>query len=854
VTEEAGPLSEAGPISVAQEAMFYQCLLNPNARSYHETISIRKNGELDLACFEAAFNEILRRHASWRSTFEVSHGQPVQVAHEPAWLHLPLVDLSGLGEDAEHHAVRLVAEASSVPYDLRRGPLLRPRLMKFADHHRLYLAMHHLIFDVVSVHRVVLPELVAIYDAFCEGRSSPLPELETTYADYAAWEQEWIAGARATQRLEHWRTRLESAPSLSLPLDRRRAATPRLAGATTSLRVDAKTVSGLRALGQGAGATLFQTLAAAWALVLARSSGQDDVVFATAADLRQRPEFESVVGCSISPLVLRVDLSGDPSFFDLVVRTRNEVLDGLDHLVPFERIVRDLEAPRPSGANPIYQTMVVLEPPIATPHPDWAVHLMESTVVDAVGVTKLDLELGLDERWDGSIEGRLIYDRDLFDKETADDLVGDWLGVISAALADPTVAISALMRADQTDRRRIADWNATTTPLVATSVPELIAAQARRRPDAPAVWDGEHQLSYGQLVEQAARTARRLQDAGLGCGEVVALCARPSVELVASALGVLQAGAAYLLLDPDLGPECLERVVEEAAVALVYADPVLASRLTGTAAPIHDGGDEPGVTAPVEPPAAPCCIQYPDPTSGERSGYSLSQRAVVGLCTGLTADLGIGPADTVLVLAETLRCASAIELWMPLSAGARVVLAPAALADDGAALSELISAERVSFLHASATRWQRLVDTGLRAARGLGALSGAVGLTEELADAICERSRALFVGFGGPEVTGYAAWGPVDRTTPLTIGRPRVNNRAYVVDERKNPLPVGTVGELLFAGDGVATPHPPDFAAVERAVLEPGGDGRAVATGFRARWRRDGSLELVPPPVERPDR
>jgi non-ribosomal peptide synthetase component F len=856
VSATPGAVETPPPISVAQEAMWIAGQLAPNQISYNETISIRKDGPCNLAALRGAFGELVRRHAAWRSTFDVVAGQPVQVLHAPPYLELPVLDLSHLRfEEAERHAVAVVAEMSRVPYDLRRGPLLRPRLVKLSDeHHRLYLAMHHLIFDGVSVYRVVLPELVALYDAFDDGRPSPLAEPATSYADYARWEQEWIGSPRVVRRLEHWRTRLAGTPALSLPVDFRRSPTPRLRSALVPLVIAEATVTRLRAIGPSVGATLFQVLASTWALLLGRYSGSDDVVFATAADLRQRPEFESVVGCSLTPLVVRVGLEGDPSFADLIVRVRNELLDGLDNLVPFERLVRGLSVESEPGANPIYQTMIVLEPPMVAPDPAWSVHQMESEIGDAVGNAKLDLELGLDERPEGMIDGRLIYDRDLFTHSSAERMVEHWLALLEEVAADPARRTAKLLGPTAADDRTLAEWNATVQHRPAIRVEDLVDAQAARDADAPAVSAGGQVLTYGQLCQRADQTARRLRAAGLGDGAVIALCSAPSAELVISILGVLKAGAAYLLLDPGCSSDELDFMVADSGAAAVYADPALAARLTGQSTPILTLA-EPGNGAGSARAAGHegfdsiCCVQYCRAGNRRPRRVPMSHAAVVNLATDLAADIGLGDADTVLVHPDSVFRSSVFDLWGPLSVGAALVIAAEGAIDDGAALSRVITAERVSFLHATPERWQALIDTGLRASRGLVALNGGGDLDERLAEAILGRARVLFNAHGTAETTLYATVARVELGRPVAIGRPIANTRAHVLDHRHHPVPIGVVGELAIAGQPVAwwCDNAGRRSSTHTFVDDPSGSGKAYLTGRQARWRGDGQLELVTP-------
>jgi non-ribosomal peptide synthetase component F len=770
----APPSSDsAAPLSVAQEALWYRAMLAPTALTYNEAISIRKDGPLDTGALRRAFNAIVSRHAAWHTTFDTVNGEPVQVLGPVPTFELPLLDLSELSrEQAERRATELVAEAARVPYDVRRGPLLRPRLIRFpGDQYRLYLAMHHLIFDGVSLTRVVLPELTALYEAARTGGGDPLPEVSADYAEFARWEQAWVDQPRLERRREHWRRRLHTAPALSLALDHPRPPASESLGGALGLSVPAQTVERLRRVGQEAGGTLFQALAAVWALLLANHAGQDDVVFAVAADMRHRPEFQSLVGCAITPLVLRLDLNGDPSFGDLVVRTRNELLDGLDNVMPFERLIRDLH-PDAHGANPIYQTMLVLEPATVAPDPAWSLHQMDAPLADAVGAAKLDLELQLDEEIAGGLAGRLIYDRQLFERSTAARLLDHWLALVEAAAADPGAPISRLSALAPGERQQLAEWNATHTELHHAPVHELVSERVRRQPQAIAISDGEAGISYGELDRRSDQRTRPMAATG-----------GPSGQLIVDALAALKAGGAL--------------------------------RLTA---------------------------------AGGRN-VEITHAAAANEVMALAAELGITPADTILVLPSALARDAVSTLWTGLIAGARIVLARDDIAGDGARLRRLIRAEEVTFLQASPREWEALIDSGLRSVRGLRALCGGGeggSLSPELAERILERCRVLWNGYAAAETSGYATLGQVEAHRPVTIGRPLANTRTYVIDAHGRPVPVGVPGELLIAGEGVATGYADGDDDGQRFIADPFGAGRALRTGERVRRRVDGQVELAP--------
>jgi hypothetical protein len=443
------PGRDQAPLSVAQEAMWYSTRLHPRRLAYNETVPIVKTGPLDVEALRQTLRELIRRHESLRTRLPVVDGRPTQVIGEVPDLDLAVIDLSHLGADeAEREALARVGQVSSRPYDLRNGPLLRTLLFRFPEEeHRLYLAIHHLAFDGVSLVRVLMPELAVIYEAFSEGRPSPLPEPPVRYVDYARWEQQWITTPKAERRLSYWVDRLSAHPSLVLPLDHERPEEPRRGGGAVPLSLPVDQTERLRLLGREADATLFQVLAAGWSLLLSHCAGQEDIVFSTAADLRQRPELQSVFGCCLTSLVLQVEVTGDLAFTDLVRRTRNDLLDGLGKIVPFERVVRRLPPPPEThSGNPIYSTMIVLEPAPERPDSDWALQLIEPKVIDATGVFKLDLELEFHEEADGSVIGQLLYDRDLFERSTAASFVAHFETICAAVAADPTVLVADVPR------------------------------------------------------------------------------------------------------------------------------------------------------------------------------------------------------------------------------------------------------------------------------------------------------------------------------------------------------------------------------------------------------------------------
>ena len=624
---QAGP----APLAVVQEHLWHSSRLAPENPVYNEVIVIHKDGPFDAGALRAAFTELIRRHHIWRSSYSVVDGEPMQITHPAGPVELPVLDLSWTGRgEAELEAGRLAAEQARRPFDMANGPLLRPLLVRIAaDHHRLYLALHHMIFDGFSVYRVVLPELVALYDDAVAGRRPSLPEPAIQYEDYAAWSRRASQGDDLTRRLEYWHRRLDGAPALELPLDRPRPSRRAFRGAMERMRIPSSVADGLRAVSRDTGGTLFQTMAAALAVLLQRYSGQDDVVFATTVDQRVRPELEAMVGYCLTPLVLRADLGDDPPFTELLRNTRRNLLDGIDNTVPFDALVRELRPPRHPGANPIFQVTLMLEPPMAFTDPSWGLDLIDASLGNAMGHAKFDLSIELDERPDGGIHGRLIYDRDLFDEATAKGMVEHWDALLRGIVADPTQPISELPLLTEAERhRQLVEWNATDAEYPRDRcLHELVVEQVRRTPHAVAVSDRRGRLTFAELDDQAGRLASHLRDLGIGPDGLVGICMDRSTDMLVALLGVLKAGGAFVPLQPDQPRERLLLMLGEARPGVVITTAQARAMLPETAAHllVLDAARQTWMSSP--PVVTSGCRPTTSRTSSSRRGRPGRQKA-----------------------------------------------------------------------------------------------------------------------------------------------------------------------------------------------------------------------------------
>ena len=764
--------SGPAPLSIVLEQVWYFSQLEPDNPVYNEAVSIRKEGQFDVTAFRAAFNEIVRRHEIWRSTFEVLDGEPVQVVHPaPTW-ELPVVDLSAMpAAECEAEAVRMAGEEARRPYDLARGPLLRPLLIRFTEHHhRLYLALPHLLFDGVSLYRIILPELVTLYDRFRAGEEPSLPEPPIQYADYSTLSREHGAGPDFARRIDYWRRRLDGASTLQLPLDHPRPSRRRFRGAVKRMRISKELADGLRSLSRTSGATLFQVLTAAFTVLLHRYSGQEDIVFGTISDLRNRRELEQMVGYCLTPLVVRVDVQEDLSFIELLGRVRGELLEGLSHLVPFERLVRELQPSRDPSLNPIFQAMLILEPAMAAVDPDWSLHQMEAEVSNAIGNAKLDLTLELDERLEGHLDGRLIYNTDLFDAGTIERLGQHFLRLLSEIIANPDCPIDELPWLEEGERSELLEgWNETEAHIPNRRLEQIIADQAARTPDRVAVVFGSTSLTYSELDARSTRLASKLQALGVASGELVGICLERSERLLVALLGVLKAGGAYVPIDPAFPAERQQFMLDDADVRVLVTEESLVDGLPSHSAAVlcldrepleNDSGRRLQPTGDANDLAY---VIYTSGSTGQPKGVEITHRSVVNLIAHMRERPGIGPDDVLANVTTPAFDLSVPDWYLPLSTGARLVIVPREATLDGVDLGDWLARTGATFMQATPTTWQLLVDAGWKGNPALKIVCGGEALPRALAQELVSRGASLWHMYGPTETTVWSSVLRADR-------------------------------------------------------------------------------------------
>ncbi|MEV5884235.1 non-ribosomal peptide synthase/polyketide synthase [Streptomyces sp. NPDC052020] len=841
------------PLSFAQQRLWFLDRLRPGDARYNSAVALRLTGALDRDALGRALDTVVARHEALRTTFEEGEdGRPVQRVHAPGPVPLPVRDTAPPKTEAA------LLDEYARPFDLRTGPLLRALLLRESDRaHVLLLTAHHIVTDGWSM-GVVLEELCTAYDALAHGEPVRLPPVETQYPDFAVWQREQLSRERMERELAHWTERLRGAVPPELPLDRPRRGEESGAGAVHTFTVPAGVTARLRALAAEQHTTLFTSLAAACQALLARWSGQADTTVGSLTPGRSRTDLERAVGFFASTVVLRTPVETGDSFRALLTAAADTVNDAFAHGdTPFERLVEAVGASREAGRNPLFDVMVLLHPaPPAAP----ALRDLATAPV-AVPRQAATFDLSVEFVPDGErLTGLLEYRTDLIDTDTAHRMADQLQRLLAGVAAEPDRPLGTLPLLSGADVRRVTrDWNDTARPVPATLVPRLFEERAARTPHATALVAGGERLDYATLNARANRLAHHLIARGAGPERLVALRLPRTADMITGILAVWKAGAAYLPLDLALPEDRVRHLLDDARPALVLDEAAL--RAVPGAGPRTDPADPGPDTDPTDAdrrapldPGHPAYVIHTSGSTGRPKGVAVAHRSLANLLAahreGFVAEAGGGPLNVALTASFSFD--TSLEGVLLMADGHPLHLVDETTRLDAAALVEYVVEHRVDFLDLTPSYLRQLLPAGL--------------LTDER-----HRPRVLMVGGEavGPglwrelaahrDVTAYNFYGPTECTVdalacriegerrPL-VGRPLPNVRAYVLDDRLQPVPPGVGGELYLAGEQVARGYlgRPGLTAA-RFVADPfGAPGtRMYRTGDLARWTADGRLDYL---------
>ncbi|HEX5708647.1 MAG TPA: amino acid adenylation domain-containing protein, partial [Pyrinomonadaceae bacterium] len=871
-----GERDERPPLSFAQQRLWLLDQLAPGNPFYNVSGGVRLKGALDVEALRRSVNEIVSRHEALRTGFAAPDGEPYQMVADEISLTLPVLDLSHLDErERERRLARHIRRDARAPFDLKEAPALRVSLVRLSEReHVLLLTAHHIVFDGRSI-EVFVKELGALYEAF-RGEARALGELPVQYADYACWQRRHLAGGELFKsQLDYWKKQLGGdLPVLELPADRLRPPVQTFQGARHPFALEHELADALRALGKRHGATLFMTLLAAFKVLLYRYTGQADIVVGSPVAGRNRLEIENLIGFFVNTLALRTDLSGRPSFEDLLGRVRETAVDAYANQdVPFEQVVEELQPDRDLTHSPLFQVMFSLRrsAAYALELPGLSLSQFETDTETA----KFDLALQLEETTEG-LSGYFEYSTELFEPERVARMARHFQTLLSSVASDPARAVSTLPLLPDDERRRVLlDWNRTDTHAPAGPLAhEMFEAHAAARPEGVALRCGSVSMSYGALNRMANRVARRLRAEGVGPESVVGVCAGRGAWTVAAMLGVLKAGGAYLPLDPAYPPERLAFMLEDARASVLLSERGLAHALDGYAGKtllreefdevreeLDEGASREREDAPDDVshtenrvavgPENLAYVIYTSGSTGRPKGVMVRHAGLRNLVNWHRQVYEPSHADRVTHLAGLEFDASVWELWPHLAAGASVHIPDEETRLSPPKLVAWLAAEAITvcFLPTPLAE-AALQETWPRDARLRLLLVGGDKLQRRPAESLPFK---VFNHYGPTENSVVATASRVEADSHAAslpdIGRPISNVRVYLLDANFAPVPVGVPGELCIAGDSLARGYlnRPELTA-ENFVpdpfsKEPG--GRLYRTGDLARFLADGRIEFV---------
>ena len=858
------------PLSFAQQRLWFLHRLEPNSAVYNVPAAFRLIGELDACALEKSVYEIVRRHEVLRTVVTTVNDDPVQKVLPASPLALTCTDIGDRPEkDREQVLESLLSEEAEQPFDLSRGPLLRIKLLRLSSQEHIFLLnMHHIVSDGWSI-GVLLAEMSELYGAYSSGEASPLPELPIQYADYAVWQREWMQGENLENQLSYWRKQLDGLVTLQLPTDRTHPAVRTYRGFSRGLNLSARLSQAIKTLSQREGGTLFMTLLAVFQILLSRYSGQSDIAVGSPIAGRNRQETEGLIGFFVNTLVLRTDLSKNPTFRELLRQVRETTLGAYGHQdLPFERLVEDLQPQRNLNHNPLFQVTFQLD--------DSSSQLLTLPTINAeemeleVGISQFDISLFMIDNGQ-DIKGRLQYNTDIFNADTIERMLGHYQSLLEAIVADPERRIEELALLTGAEKHQLlVQWNETKRDYPTDKcIHQLFEEQVERTPDAVAVVFEGQQLSYRELNEQANHLACHLRDLGAKSNTLIALSLGRSIELVVAIYAVLKSGAAYVPVDPGYPQERLEAMLKgvQASIVITRGE---AAGLSGLAQILvvdlmsrHFAIDQQSKANPsqLSQPSDLIYAIFTSGSTGRPKGAGVYHKSFTNLVQWYTTSFEITEKDKALVISSPSFDLTQKNIFGPLIRGGELHLVGGAEYDPGA-INRIIAEQQITLINCTPSAFYPLVEqaeqTGYKELKSLREvfLGGEAILLERLRYWLqSEACHSEIVNTYGPtECTDVCAFYRLDRHSMdayafIPLGRPIDNVGLVTVDEHSNLCPIGVIGELCIAGDGVGAGYVNDAELTrEKFVANPFKElsGEIIyKTGDLVRYLRDGTLEYV---------
>jgi len=864
------------PLSYPQQRLWFLDQLESKNPTYNIPAAFRLKGSLDLVVLEETLNQIQRRHKVLQTKFETVDGKPVQIIDPEMMTKLSLVKLQGHPEsEREAAAWCLLEDEIQQPFELSKGPLLRSTLFRLNEEdHILLLTMHHIISDGWSM-GVFKTEIVKIYQALKENRKPDLPDLPQQYSDFSVRQREWLKGEGLARQLSYWKKQLKGAPQTSeLPVDRPRSSVQTFNGTRQSITLTKELTRSLKKLSLEHGCTLFMTLLTAFKIILYRYTDQADLSVGMPIANRDQDDIENLIGFFVNTLVLRNDLTGNPTFREMLARVRDTSLAAYDNQgMPFEKLVEELRPQRDLSRSPFFQVLFSIQ---NTPTKSLELPgLTIETLYAYNGKAKFDLSVYMWEKSD-QLGGVFEYNTDLFMTERIERMIEHFKNLLESLVENPGQHISDLQMLTEWEKQQLlVEWNATEKDYPSEKCfHQLFESQAEQTPDSVAVEFGNKSITYGELNARANQLAHYLQKLGVGPDILVGICVERSLEMLVGLLGIMKAGGAYVPLDPSYPKERLTYMVEDAEPRVLLTQNSLRetifeeakseertaksgtshfSLLASRVLCLDSDWQEIAKESELNPETGTqstnlAYVIYTSGSTGKPKGVAIQHQTLVNFLNSMREEPGLTREDVLLAVTTLSFDIAGLELYLPLLVGSRVILASGEVASDGSLLSSLLTESGATVMQATPATWRLLIDSGWQGSDKLKMLCGGEALPRELANRLLETGGSLWNMYGPTETTIWSSVFQLESKEGLVpVGPSIANTQIYILDKTLQPVPVGVFGQLHIGGDGLGRGYlkRPDLTA-EKFIPNPFADNgsRLYRTGDLARYLPNGSLEL----------
>lgn len=858
------------PLSYAQQRLWFLNQLDANSPAYNIPAVVHMTGELDVDALQKSFAEIIKRHESLRTTFGENDGDPFQLILSQFSAELKIIDLCYLtGEEQQEEMHYQVSEEAKMPFHLDQGPLMRTTLIKMGEaEHILMVTMHHIISDGWSI-SILIRELGMLYESIVRGQANPLSELTFQYYDYVEWQHKWLEGEVLNSQLDYWKKQLSGQlPFLQLPTNYPRPTIQTYEGATIRFSLPKNISENITTLSHKAGTTMFMTILAAFQTLLYRYSGQTDILIGSPIANRNRTEVESIIGFFVNTIVLRADLSGDPTFMELLSRVRENTLQAYAHQdVPFERIIEEIQPTRDLSRNPVFQVMFVLQ---NTPMENIDLMGLQLNTYDVDnGMAKFDLTLTMEET-EAGLKGCFEYNTDLFEASTIERMIGHLCTLLESIVITPELQINQIPLLTEGEIQQIQEWNKTQSDYPENRcIHELFEEQVDKTPKNIAIVHGEYQLTYEQLNKRANQLAHTLRKVGVGPEKLVGICMDRSVEMVIAIYGVLKAGGAYVPVDPSYPQERIEHILADSGITVLLTKSYLKDDLPTNRVVVYFMDDDKtfanesseNLTFEVSPEHLAYMI-YTSGSTGLPKGVLIEHRSLVNYIEWSRAYYFANDEESPVF---SLHSSIAFDLtvtsiFVPLSKGGSVIVYSGEFEEilSGIDSDQLNNAMKLTPAHLA---YMMHTEKNRRSVRTY--IVGGEALNSKLVKQLFEEDQC---NESDGDLVVYNEYGPTESTvgcsvyeinnsnvseimTNVSIGRPIANTELYVLDAQLQYVPIGVVGELYIGGAGLARGyHKKTELTAEKFIANPfsnrPGD-RLYRTGDLVRYLPNGEVEYL---------